>query len=411
VNRFYFDYNATTPVSGEVLEAFLPCLNEVYGNASSIHHYGQAAKQKLEKARSQVAHGLGCHPNEIVFVSGGTESDNLAILGTARGCRKTQRHVITTAIEHPAVLNTCQQLEREGVAVTYLEVGGDGVVDPDGVRKALRPETVLISVMHANNELGTVQPIVEIARIAREAGVCLHVDGVQALGKIPVDVGALGADLYSASGHKIYAPKGVGVLYVRGVKAVKAGTVDLFSLEKRGNRSTVPMFLAPILYGGHGERDRRPGTDNVAGAVALGRAVEWATENLAAEAARISGLRDWLEGGILEQVPGAAVNGRGALRTPNTSNIRFDGVGGEAMVIALDLRGFAVSTGAACSSGAVEPSHVLTAIGLTPEQARSGVRFSLGRYTTIEQVEALVAATRDAAAHLRKLSPAYHAHV
>ena len=387
MNYFYFDYNATTPVSAEVLEAMLPCLDQVFGNASSIHHYGQAAKGMLERARGQVAAAIRCQPQEVVFTSGGTEADNLAILGTVRASVKPRKHVITTAIEHPAVLNTCQHLEREGVAVTYVSVNSDGVVDPDDVRKALRPETVLISVMHANNELGAVQPIAEIASMAREAGAYLHADGVQALGKIPVDVNSLGVDLYSASGHKICAPKGTGILFVR-----------------KGTR------ISSILYGGHGEGDRRPGTDNVAGAVAFGRAVEWAAANLASESARIGALRDRLERGILERVPGAAINGRNAPRTPNTSNVNFDGIGGEATVIALDLKGFAVSTGAACSSGAVEPSHVLTAIGMSRDQARSNVRISLGRYNTAEQVDALVEAIAEAAAHLRKLSPAHQAH-
>ena len=375
MDRFYFDHNATTPVSPEVLEAFSGALAEVYGNASSIHHYGQAAKKKLEQARREVAALLNADPGEIVFVSGGTEADNLAVLGAVRAAGKPRKHVITTAIEHPAVLNACAQLEREGVEVSYAA--------PDQVPRALRPETVLISVMHANNELGTLQPVAEIARIAREAGVLMHSDGVQAAGRIPVDVRALGVDLYSISGHKMYAPKGIGALYVR--KGVK---------------------LAPLLYGGHHERDLRAGTENVPGAVALGRAVAWARENLATG---LAALRDRLERGILERVPDTAVNGAGAPRIPNTTNIRFDGIDGEAMAIALDLRGFAVSSGAACSSGAVEPSHVLTAIGLTKEQARSSLRFSLGRQNDESQVDALIEAVAGAAAHLRRLSPAYHA--
>ncbi len=245
VQRFYFDHNATTPVSPEVLETAVECLGQVYGNASSIHYFGQAAKQRLEMARRQIAASIGCQPREIVFVSGGTEADNLALFGIARhpqNGRQASRHVVTTAIEHPAVLNACAQLEREGVAVTYVPVGADGIVNPDDIRRALRPGTVLVSVMHANNELGTVQPVAEIAAVAREAGVYLHVDGVQAVGKIPVDVDALGVDLYSISGHKICAPKGVGALFVR-----------------RGTR------LGAILFGGHHERERRPGTENVPG--------------------------------------------------------------------------------------------------------------------------------------------------
>jgi cysteine desulfurase len=385
VQRFYFDHNATTPVSPEVLETAVACLGQVYGNASSIHHFGQAAKQRLESARRQTAALMGCQPREIVFVSGGTEADNLALFGTVRHAQhagRASRHVITTTIEHPAVLNACAQLEREGVAVTYVRVGADGVVDPDDMRRALRPDTVLVSVMHANNELGTLQPVAEIAAIARQVGVYLHVDGVQALGKIPVDVDALDVDLYSVSGHKIYAPKGIGALYVR-----------------RGTR------LASILFGGHHERERRPGTENVPGAAAFGCAAELVDEHLEAESPRIGELRDRLESAILERIPHSGVNGNRAARTPNTTNVYFDGLEGEALVIALDLRGFAVSSGAACSSGAVEPSHVLTAIGLSADRARASIRFSLGRANTVEQVDALVEAVAASVAHLRKLSP------
>jgi cysteine desulfurase len=382
VQHFYFDHNATTPVSPEVLEAVLPCLNEAYGNASSIHHFGQVAKQRLENARRQVAGLLNCDPREVVFTGGGTESDNMAVLGTVRAAAGPSKHVITSAIEHTAVLTPCAQLEREGVAVTRVPAGSDGIVDPADIRRALRPDTVLITVMHANNELGTVQPVAEIARMAREAGVTFHADGVQALGKAPVDVQALGVDLYTVSGHKIYAPKGAGALYVR--KRVK---------------------LASIMYGGHHERDRRPGTENVAGAVGLGAAAEWMRRHQEAEWTRLAALRDRLEAGILARVGDAAVNGGRAPRTPNTSNIRFDFIEGEALVIALDLRGFAVSTGAACSSGAIEPSHVLLAIGLAPDAARSSIRFSLGRANTAEQVDALVEAVAQSVAHLRRISP------
>jgi cysteine desulfurase len=384
VQRFYFDHNATTPVSQAVLEALVPALSEVYGNASSIHHYGQIAKQRLEMSRRQLAAFLNCDPREVVFTSGGTESDNLAIFGIARGAG----HAITTTIEHPAVLNAFAQLEREGVAVTYVRAGSDGVVDPGDVRRALRPDTALISVMHANNEIGTIQPVEEIARIAQEAGVMFHVDGVQAAGKIPVDMTALGADLYSISGHKLYAPKGIGVLYVR--KGVK---------------------LRPILHGGRHERERRPGTENVPGAVALGRAAELAARDLKAESARLASLRDRLEEGILDRVPCAGVNGSWAHRVPNTTNLHFDGIEGEAMVISLDLKGFAVSSGSACSSGAVEPSHVLLAIGLDRDQAKSSLRFSLGHDNDEEQVDALIEAVAASAAHLRKLSPTYTARV
>jgi cysteine desulfurase len=387
VERYYFDHNATTPVSPEIIQTMLGCLAEVYGNASSIHHFGQMAKQRLELARRQNASLVGCQPQEIVFTSGGTEADNLAIFGVVRHSKRPQKHIVTTAIEHPAVLNACGQLEREGVEVAYVRVGSSGVVDPEDIRRALRPSTLLVSVMHANNELGTVQPIAEIARITREAAVYLHSDGVQALGKIPVDVRALGVDLYSLSGHKIYAPKGLGALFVR-----------------KGTR------MDSILFGGHHERERRPGTENVPGAVALGCAAEIAARDLVTQAADFSALRARVETNILARIPGTGLNGASEPRTPNTTNIYFDGVEGEALVIALDLRGFAVSTGAACSSGAVEPSHVLTAIGLTPERARASIRFSLGRSNTVEQVDALVNAVDDSVRHLRKISPVAHAH-
>jgi cysteine desulfurase len=382
MQRFYFDYNATTPVSPEVLDTMVSCLGQVYGNASSIHHFGQVAKQRLETARRQTAALIGCHAREIVFLSGGTEADNLALFGTVRQAAGHSRHIITTAIEHPAVLGACAQLEREGATVTYVPVGSDGLVDPGDIRRALRPETVLVSVMHANNELGTVQPMVEIAAITREAGVYLHADGVQALGKIPVDVETLGVDLYSMSGHKIYAPKGVGALYVR-----------------QGTR------LGAIQFGGHHERDRRPGTENVPGAAAFGCAAELAGAHLGATTPRIAGLRDRLESALLDRLPHTGVNGSRAARAPNTTNIYFDYLEGEALVIALDLRGFAVSSGAACSSGAVEPSHVLTAIGLPASRARASIRFSLGRDTTAEQVDALIEAVAASVAHLRRLSP------
>ncbi len=387
MEHYYFDHNATTPVSPEIIQTMLGCLAEVYGNASSIHHFGQMAKQRLELARRQNASLVGCQPQEIVFTSGGTEADNLAIFGVVRHSKRPQRHIVTTGIEHPAVLNACAQLEREGVEVTYVRVGSSGVVDPDDIRRALRPSTLLVTVMHANNELGTVQPITEIARITREAAVYLHSDGVQALGKIPVDVHALGVDLYSISGHKIYAPKGLGALFVR-----------------KGTR------MDSILFGGHHERERRPGTENVPGAVALGCAAEIAARDLVTQAADFSALRARLETNILARIPETGVNGAREPRTPNTTNIYFDGIDGEALVIALDLRGFALSTGAACSSGAVEPSHVLTAIGLSPERARASIRFSLGRSNTGAQVDALVDAVDDSVRHLRKISPVAHAH-
>jgi cysteine desulfurase len=370
---YYFDHNATTPVSAEVLEAMLPIMTEVYGNASSIHHFGQAARQKLDAARRQVAALLAATPDEIVFTSGGTEADNLAILGTGG-------HAITTAIEHPAVLGASAKV----ASVTRVPVDSRGVVDPDEIRRALRPDTKIVSVMHANNETGVIQPIAEISKIAHEAGVVMHCDGVQAAGKIAVNVGELDVDLYAIAGHKFYAPKGVGALYVR--KRTK---------------------LSAMMHGGHHERDRRAGTENVPGAVALGRAAQWILDEGPAEWARLADLRDRLERGILERVADSHVNGAGAPRTPNTTNIRFDGIDSEPLLIALDLRGFAVSSGSACSSGAQEPSHVLLAMGLTREQAKSSLRFSLGRSNDAAQVDALIDAVAAAVAHLRKLAPAY----
>jgi cysteine desulfurase len=381
VQRFYFDHNATTPVAPEVVETMVSCLGQVYGNASSIHHFGQSAKQRLEAARRQVAALIHANPSDIVFTSGGTEADNMAVLGVVHGVARRPAHVITTAMEHPAVLGPCKQLEAAGVAVTRLRIGSGGTVSADDVDRAMRPETVLVSVMHANNELGTIQPIADIARLTRAAGIPLHVDGVQALGKIPVDVDALGVDLYSMSGHKLYAPKGAGALYVR-----------------KGTR------LAPIVFGGHHERDRRPGTENVPGIAAFGAAAELAGRNLASDMERIGSLRDRLENAILESIPGTGVNGSRWNRTPNTSNVYFDGIDGEALVIALDLRGFAVSTGAACSSGAIAPSHVLTALGLSADRARASMRFSLGRSNDAAQVDALVQALQASVTHLRRIS-------
>lgn len=376
--RAYFDNNATTPIAPEVRQVVVSCLDETYGNASSIHYFGQGAKQRLEASRRQIASLIGAKPTEVIFTGGGTEADNLAILGVVRAARGPRKHVITTAIEHPAVLGPCAELEREGVTVTRLPVDASGVADPDDVARALRPETVLVSVMHANNEIGTIQPIAEIAA---RAGVPVHVDGVQALGKVPVDVNVLGVALYSMSAHKLYAPKGVGALYVR-----------------KGTK------LAPLSFGGHHERDRRPGTENVPGIAGFGAAAELAGRDVVEETTRIASLRDRLEKAILERIPDTGVNGVAASRTPNTTNIYFDGIDGEALVIALDLRGFAVSTGSACSSGAVTPSHVLTAIGLSAERARASIRFSLGRFNTAEQIDALVEALEASVTHLRRIS-------
>jgi len=360
--RAYFDHNATTPLAEPVLAAMTACLRDTFGNASSIHQDGQRARQVIENARRKVAAKVGAKPEEVVLTSGATEAANLAIFGLR------PRHVVVTAIEHPAVLATCRELPD----YTIVPVGSDGVVDPDDVRRALRPDTDLIAVMAVNNELGTIQPVTEIAAF----GVPVLSDQVQALGKIDLP----GAAIRIFSAHKLYGPKGIGAMVVR--KGVS---------------------LDPVTFGGRHERGRRPGTENVAGAVGFGAAVEHLPRNQAV----IADLRDRLERGLLDRVPGARVNAAGAPRVSNTTNIRFEGVEGEALLIALDLQGFAVSSGAACSSGAVEPSHVLTAIGLSKEEAKSSLRFSLGASNTLEQVDALIEATVASVARLRKLSPAY----
>jgi cysteine desulfurase len=380
--RIYLDYNATTPVDPAVLDAMLPYFAENFGNASSIHSPGQRARGAVDGARASVAGLLGAKSSEIVFTSGGTESDNLALFGVVAASQDSRKHIITTAIEHHAVLNAAQALEKLGVEVTYIPIGREGIVDPDDIHRALKPETVLISVMHANNELGTIQPIEEIGRIATTADVLFHCDAVQAAGKLPLDVNRLGVDLLSISAHKIYGPKGVGALYVR------SGTP-----------------LEPQFYGGHHERDRRPGTENVPGIVGLGKAAELARKNLQTDCARITTLRNRLEDALLAACGDARVNGNRAQRVSNTSNISFHAAGGEALVIALDLQGIACSTGAACSSGAVGPSHVLLAIGLSPDEARSSLRLSLGRMTTAEEIDQAIAAIPQSVERLRALSP------
>jgi len=384
LRRVYLDNNATTPVAPEVFEAMKPYLLEDYGNASSIHWFGQRAKNAVEKARQQVAKLLNARPGEVIFTSGGTEADNAAIFGIVQAARVANPHIITTRIEHHAVLNTAQALEKRGVDVTYLGVGSAGVVDPADVRRAIRAETVLISVMHANNEIGTIQPLEEIGAIAREHDIYFHTDAVQSVGKIPIDVEKFGVDLLSLSAHKLNGPKGVGAMYIR--------------------RGTT---LRPLLYGGHHERDRRPGTENVPGNVGLGMAAELAWSHLEEYGRRVAALRDRLERSVLELVPQVSVNGDPGRRLPNTSNLSFECVEGEGFVIAMDLKGFACSTGAACSSGSVEPSHVLSAIDCTPERARSSIRFSLGRYTTEGDIDATLAAVPAVVERLRAVSPRY----
>ena len=375
----YLDNNATTPVLPAVMDAMRPYFGERFGNASSIHQHGQETRAAVEHARESVAALLGCHAAEVVFTSGGTESDNLAIAGLAAA----GDHIITSSIEHHAVLHACKHLEELGCDVTYLPVDGCGLVDPADVRRALRPNTKLISIMMANNETGALQPVEEIGKIAAEADVFFHTDAVQAAGKIPLDASRIRCDALAISGHKLHAPQGVGALYVR--------------------KST---RIQPLFYGGRHERSRRAGTENVPGIVGLGKAAELAMQGFdRGEDQKMSALRDRLEQGILAQVEESGVNGKGAPRIPNTSSIYFDSIDGEPMVISLDLKGLAVSTGAACSSGALEPSHVLLAMGLRPDRARASVRFSLGKQSTAQDVDYALAVVPETVARLREISP------
>jgi cysteine desulfurase len=390
MQRIYLDHNATTPLHPAVLDAMLPYFAAEFGNPSSAHYFGQRASQAIEHAREAVAALIGARSSEIVFTSGGTEADNAAILGVMGHALRTQAksagapvHLITTAIEHDAALNACRALERLGVSITYVPVGREGIVSPDAIRSALRPETALISVMHANNEIGTLQPIAEIGRIAAEADIPFHTDAVQSAGKVSIDVNRLGVDLLSLSAHKFYGPKGAGALFVR-----KGREID------------------PVLYGGQNERGRRAGTENVAAIVGLGKACELVRSDLAENSAYVSELRDRLEKGLLARIPGARVNGDAARRVPNTSSLMLPGVESESLIIALDLAGLACSAGAACSSGAVDPSHVLTAIGLTPAEARASLRLSLGRPNTGEEIDRVLELIPAAVVRQRNVSQA-----
>ncbi|MGO9864837.1 MAG: cysteine desulfurase family protein [Terriglobales bacterium] len=389
MRRVYLDNNATTPVLPEVLEAMRPYFGERFGNASSIHNHGQQTRAAVERARESVASLLGCRASEVVFTSGGTEGDNLAIFGVTH----PGDHVITSTVEHHAVLNACKHLadhcKTTGCEVTYVPVDRRGLIDPADVQRAIRPNTKLISIMLANNETGVVQPVSEIGKIAAEADIYFHTDAVQAAGKIPLDVAEIGCDLLTISGHKIHGPQGVGALYVR-----------------RGTS------LEPMLYGGSHERSRRAGTENVPGIVGLGKAAELAVADIKrGDVTKMAAARDRLERELLA-IEGTGLNGAGstgepAPRLPNTTNIYFDAIEGEALVIALDLKGLAVSTGAACSSGTIEPSHVLLAMGLSPERAKSSIRFSLGQQNTVEDVEFAVGLVSETVARLRDLNFVY----
>ena len=366
--RTYLDHNATTPLAPTVLETVTAVLREQFGNASSVHMFGQMAKAQVDGARVAVADLIGARPQEIVFTSGGTEADNLAIRGAAEAAAPgRKRHLIASAIEHEAVLKTLKALSRRGWTTTLLPVDESGIVAPDALEAALTDETVLVSVMHANNEIGTVQPIAELAAMARRRGALFHTDAVQSAGKLPITVDRLGVDLLSVSAHKLNGPKGVGALWVRrGVRLVASQT------------------------GGGQERNRRAGTENVPGIAGFGTAARIAGAALDGRPADVGVLRDRLETGILDNVPGAVVNGNRGRRVPNTTNISFEGVEAESLLIALDLEGVAVSTGSACSSGTLEPSHVLRAMGCSPHRTQSSIRFSLGLGNTAEQIDRVV---------------------
>ena len=376
------DHSATTPVAAEVLEAMLPYFSQRFGNASSLHGFGREAKEALEESRQRVARLLNAHPREIVFTSGGTESDNLALRGIAYKNRNSGRHIITSQIEHPAILETCHSLEREGFSVTYLPVNREGLIELSELERAIRPDTILISIMHANNEVGTIQPLEEVGRLAADRDIYLHTDAVQTVGKIPVDVEAMGADLLSLSAHKLYGPKGVGALYIR-----------------RGTK------MQSLSTGGGHERNLRSGTENVAGIVGLARAADLAGEEMAAEGQRLSQLRDRLADLVLGRVKDAWVNGSMEKRLPGSLNFGFSYVEGESLLLYLDSNGIAVSTGSACSSHKLEPSHVLLALGLKPEECHGSLRITMGRSNSQEQVDYVAECIAEAVERFRMMSP------
>jgi cysteine desulfurase len=380
--RIYLDHNATTPVDRSAADAMLRSLEHLFGNASSVHYYGQQAKAALDDARSAVAALIGAEPAEVIFTSGGTEADNFAIRGAAEALEATGRkHLITSGIEHEAVLNSFKALAKRGWRTTVLPLDATGIVSADRLREAITDDTALVSIMHANNEIGTIQPIAELAAIARAHGALVHTDAVQSAGKIPVNVRTLGVDLLAVSGHKFYGPKGIGALWV-----------------KRGVR------LSPFLSGGKQERNRRAGTENVPGAIGMGVAAGLAAQKMTAEAARLAALRDRLESGILASVPNTEVNGSREARVPNTTNISFERIEAESLLIALDLEGVAVSTGSACSSGTLEPSHVLKAMNLSSHRAQNSIRFRLGAGNTDEQIDRVIAILPRIVSKLRSLS-------
>lgn len=381
MKRIYLDHAATTPVDNRVMEAMLPCFSKIFGNPSSVHSFSREAKDAVDRAREVIAAFIGAEPGEIVFTGGGTESDNMALKGVAYAGRENGNHIITSMIEHHAVLESCRFLERQGFRVTYLSVDRSGMIDPDEVKGAITDKTILISIMHANNEIGSIQPIGEIGRIARERGVYFHTDAVQSLGHMPVDVNDLNVDLLSMSAHKLYGPKGIGMLYVRnGVR------------------------MHSFMHGGDQEKGRRASTHNVPGIVGLGRAVELAKEEMKEEMEHLRPLRDYLIKGILEGLKGSSLNGHPEQRLPNNVNISIPDTEADAMLTKLDGLGIACSAGAACASSSMDPSHVLSAIGVPPEVAFGTLRFSLGRSTTMEEIEYVLEVLPGIVEGLRKVT-------
>ncbi len=386
LGRIYFDHNATTPVDSEVFDAMLPYLKEEWGNPSSIHWAGRQPRKAVEDAREKVAAFFNCAPLEVIFTSSGTESDNHGIKGLAYAKKDRGNHIITTKVEHPAVLNTCKHLAKDGFNITYLDVDADGLIDIENLKASITDKTILITIMYANNETGVISPVEDIAKIANEKGIAFHTDAVQAAGKVPIDVKTLNIDLLSVSGHKLYGPKGIGALFA-----------------KRGVR------LVPLIHGGHHERNRRGGTENVAGIVGLGRACEIAARDMAKESTHQLMLRDRIEKGLSGKIPHIKINGHLEKRLPNTANISFEFIEGESILLNLDMKGIAASSGSACTSGSLEPSHVLTSMALSPELSHGSVRFSLGRSNTIKQIDYLIEIMPPIVERMRSMSPLYAA--
>ncbi len=384
MKKIYLDHNATTPVHPEVVKEMLPYYTEIYGNASSFHQFGQQARKAVEEAREKVADFIGAKSGEIIFTGGGTEADNFAIKGIAYANQAKGKHIITSSIEHHAVLNSCKYLEKQGFRITYFPVDKYGLINPEDVKKAIEDETIFISIMHANNEMGTIEPIAEVGKIAKEKGIYFHIDAVQSAGKIPLKVDELNVDLVSLSGHKIYGPKGIGVLYIR-----------------KGTK------IQPLIHGGHHEKNKRAGTENVPGIVGLAKAIEIVRITMEEETVRLTNLRDRLWVRINEKIEDVFLHGHERERLPNTLNLSFEGVEGEAIILDLDMKGIAVSTGSACTSGTLEPSHVLKAMGVNPQVAQGAIRFSLGEDNTQEDIDYVADILSGIISRLRGISPFY----